>query len=76
MKEKEVMEVLEATLSATLEMDGEGQWDSLDQVTLLQALDTKTGGAIDALPESAQQELGIAVTPRKMIDALKKYEVI
>ena len=57
-------------------MDGEGQWDSLDQVTLLQALDTKTGGAIDALPESAQQELGIAVTPRKMIDALKKYEVI
>ena len=73
----DILVLIKDTLSLQeLDMDGEAQWDSLDQVTLIQKLDDKFEGKIDKLPESSQQELGIAMTPRKVINILKKNNLV
>ena len=73
MTEKDVMQILEDTLSSRLNMEGEGQWDSLDQVTILQKFDDVFEGEVDKIP---QQELATMTTPKKVIDLLKKHKII
>ena len=69
----EVMKLLEKTIGIKMDMDTEGQWDSLDQVTILQKFDDVFEGKVDNLPE---QELATMTTPRKIIDLLRKHKLI
>ena len=73
MNEKDVMKILDETLASKLDMDADGQWDSLDHVTILQKFDDVFEGKVDKIP---QQELATMTTPRKIVDLLKKHKII
>ena len=73
MTEQEVVSIIKKEIAAeTLDMDVEGAWDSLDLVTILQALDEATN---NKLTEVNDKELGTAKTPRQLIDILKKHGI-
>lgn len=73
MTENEVLEIIKKEIAADLlDLDAE-VWDSLDQVTILTALDVALDGKLDKLDD---KELATANTPRKIIDILKKYSLI
>jgi len=73
MTEKQIMDILEDELVSKLEMDAEGQWDSLDYVTIIQRLDTEFDGKVEEVPE---QELATMTTPRKIINLLREKKII
>ena len=73
MTEKEVITLIEEEIGIKLEMDTEGQWDSLDYITVVQRLDEEFDGKVDKVPE---QELATMTTPRKIINLLKKHKII
>lgn len=74
MNSEDVMKILEKTLASKFDMDGEGQWDSINQIEILQAFDDEFGE--EAVAKIPQQELATMTTPRKIIDLLKKHNVI
>ena len=74
MTEKDVIELIEEEIGIKVEMDTEGQWDSLDYITVVQRLDEELGGQVDGkIPE---QELATMTTPRKIIALLKKHKLV
>ena len=73
MNEQDVMKILEDLLEVKLDMDGEGQWDSLDYVEILQKFDDVFGSVIDDIP---QQKLVTMTTPRNVINLLREHKII
>ena len=69
----DVLKILNDLLKSDLDMDGEGQWDSLNFIEILQEFDEVFEGKIDEIP---QQELATMTTPRKVIDLLRKHKLI
>lgn len=70
MKESEVLELIKEKLALdTIDMDTEGQWDSLDQIQALMAIDEKLNVKFE---DRVEKELGTAMTPRKIIDILRR----
>jgi len=67
MKENEVVDIIKKELCVdSIEMDKEGQWDSLDLVTVLIALDTAFDDKLKDV-----RELQTVKTPRDVINVLR-----
>ena len=73
MKESEVIDIIKKELSVEgeLELDTDGQWDSLDLITVLMALDVAYGEKLKDI-----RELQTVKTPRNIIDILKQHGLI
>jgi acyl carrier protein len=70
MTEAEVLEVMKEEIGLPeIEMDKEGQYDSLDLIAVLTALETK--GQFKIEEKEGTRELQTAMTPRKIIDLMK-----
>jgi acyl carrier protein len=72
MDESDVLKIISSEIcSDKLEMETEGQWDSLDHVKVLMALDDATGNKLKDI-----RELEHAMTPKRIIDILKENRII
>lgn len=73
MNEKEVIGILEDELGIKLEMETEGQWDSLDYITIIQRLDEELDGKVEEIPE---QKLATMTTPKKIVELLRRHKLV
>ena len=73
MKQSEVEAIIKKELSVEgeLELDTDGQWDSLDLITVLMALDVAYNEKLKDI-----RELQTVKTPRNIIDILKTHGLI
>jgi len=73
MKESDVIDIIKKELSVEgeLELDTEGQWDSLDLITVLMALDVAYGEKLKDI-----RELQNVKTPRDILNILKTHGLI
>jgi acyl carrier protein len=72
--EQEVLDTIKEKLALDMiELETEGQWDSLDQVQALIALDEKFNIKFG---ENVERELGAAMTPKKIIDILRREGLV
>ena len=68
--QQEVIDTIKEKLALDkIDLETEGQWDSLDQVQALIALDEKFNIKFH---DAVEKELGTAMTPQKIIDILKR----
>ena len=75
MTEAEVLEVMKEEIGIPeIDMDKEGQYDSLDLIAVLTALETKGNFHIEE--KEGTRELQTAMTPRKIIDLMKSRGLI
>ena len=73
--EQEVFLIMQQELaSGELTMDGEGQYDSLDLIAILTALEVAGDFTIEE--KEGTRELQTAMTPRKIIDLMKARGLI
>ena len=73
--ETEVLDIMKQEIGITeLSLDGEGQYDSLDLIAILTALEVK--GEFKLEETDGTREHQNAMTPRKIIDLMKKRGLI
>jgi acyl carrier protein len=73
--ETEVLDIMKQEIGVPeLSLDGEGQYDSLDLIAVLTALEVKGDFKIEET--EGTRELQTAMTPRKIIDLMKKRGLI
>ena len=73
--ESEVLDVMKGEIGVPeLTMDGEGQYDSLDLIAVLTALEVKGDFKIEEA--EGTRELQTAMTPRKIVDLMRKKGLI
>ena len=72
MKEDRVVEIIKKELAVeTLDLDVDGQWDSLDLITVLMALDVVYEEKLKDI-----RELQTVKKPRDIIDILKQHGLL
>jgi acyl carrier protein len=70
LSEKDILDTIKDKLGLDkIDMETEGQWDSLDQVSALIALDEKFN---IKFKDEVEKELGTAMTPKKIIYILRR----